>query len=145
MIALSVAAGTAATASATDSIQQFGEQQTIDDVATGGPVIGYTVAGLMPSSDTIPYPVMGRLYEATLTVDAPAGWATPVVPRFNARAENSQIYQALGNVWTPQSLQGGAVPPGGSSSGKIYFDVVGDDPNSVVYNDGMRDILAWVP
>ena len=29
--------------------------------------------------------------------------------------------------------------------GKLYFDVVGDVPNSVVWNDGTRDILAWVP
>ena len=99
----------------------------------------------MPSSEIIPYPVAGRQYEATVKVDAPAGWATPVVPNFNARAQNSQLYQALANVFTPQGRQGGAVPPGGASSGKIYFDVVGADPNSVVYNDGVRDILAWVP
>ena len=37
------------------------------------------------------------------------------------------------------------MPPGGSSTGKLYFDVVGDVPNSVVYNDGVRDLLAWVP
>jgi hypothetical protein len=80
--------------------------------------------GLMPSSDTILYPVAGRLYEATVKVDAPASRATPVVPNFNVRAENSQLYQALANVFTPQGRQGGAVPPGGSSSGKIYFDVV---------------------
>jgi hypothetical protein len=40
---------------------------------------------------------------------------------------------------------GGAVPPGGSTTGKLYFDVVGDVPNSVVDNDGIRDVLAWVP
>ena len=34
---------------------------------------------------------------------------------------------------------------GGSSSGKIYFDVVGDVPNSVVYNDGVQDLMVWVP
>ena len=142
-----VAAGviTAGVASATDSIQAFGKQQTIDDVATGGPLIGYTVNGLGPSSDPIPYPVRGRLYAADVTVNAFGVWATPVVPRLNARAQNSQLYPPLSNVFTPQSLQGNAVPPGGSSSGKVYFDVVGADPNSVVYNDGMRDILAWVP
>ncbi len=37
------------------------------------------------------------------------------------------------------------MPPGGSTTGKLYFDVVGDVPNSVVYNDGVRDVLAWVP
>ena len=34
--------------------------------------------------------------------------------------------------------------PGGTSAGKLYFDVVGDVPNSVVYNDGVQDLLVWV-
>ena len=38
-----------------------------------------------------------------------------------------------------------AAPPGGSTTGKLYFDVVGDTPNSVVYNDGVQDLLVWVP
>jgi hypothetical protein len=37
------------------------------------------------------------------------------------------------------------VPQGSQSSGKIYFDVVGDVPNSVVYNDGVQDLMVWVP
>ena len=28
---------------------------------------------------------------------------------------------------------------------RAWLDVVGDVPNSVVWNDGVRDILAWVP
>jgi hypothetical protein len=28
---------------------------------------------------------------------------------------------------------------------RLYFDVTGPEPNSVVWNDGVRDILAWVP
>lgn len=140
-----VALGTAGVASATDSIQAFGEEQTINDVASGGPLIGYTVTGLQPSTDTIPYPVAGRLYEAMLTVNAFGNWANPVIPRFNARAENGQGYQAISNVFIPQAIQGNAVPPNAESSGKLYFDVVGTDPNSVAYNDGVRDILAWVP
>ena len=144
-VAAAVALGAAGVASATDSIQAFGEEQTIDDVASGGPLIGYTVTGLQPSTDTIPYPVAGRLYEATLKVNAFGNWATPVIPRFLARAENGQGYQAISNVFIPQAVQGSAVPPNGSSSGKLYFDVVGVDPNSVAYNDGIRDIIAWVP
>jgi hypothetical protein len=27
----------------------------------------------------------------------------------------------------------------------LYFDVTGPEPNSVVWNDGVRDILAWIP
>jgi hypothetical protein len=81
------------------------------------------------------------LYAATVTVDAPGGWATPIVPMFNARAESGGNYRVIANA------PGGpaAAPPGGSSTGKLYFDVVGDVPNSVVYNDGTQDLLAWVP
>ena len=59
---------------------------------------------------------------------------------FNARAEHGANYRVIADAGV-----GGAVPPGGSSIGKLYFDVVGDVPNSVVYNDGVRDLLAWVP
>jgi hypothetical protein len=144
-VAAGLALGTAGIATATDSIQQFGVEQTINDVASGGPLIGYVVTDLQPSTDSIPYPVAGRLWEATLTVNAFGNWANPVLPRFNARAENGQGYQAITNVFIPTAIQGNAVPPNGTSSGKLYFDVVGVDPNSVVYNDGIRDILAWVP
>ncbi len=36
-------------ASATSNIQLFGEQETLKDL--NGPLIGYTVTGLMPSAD----------------------------------------------------------------------------------------------
>lgn len=144
-VAAGLALGTPGIATATDSIQQLGVEQTINDVASGGPLIGYTATGLQPSTDTIPYPVAGRLYEATLTVNAFGNWANPVLPRFYARAENGDGYQAITNVFIPTAIQGNAVPPNGTSSGKLYFDVVGVDPNSVVYNDGIRDVLAWVP
>ncbi len=134
--------GSVAPASATDNIQQFGKQEILNEGAT---VTGYTVTGLRPSADAIPYPVAGELYEATVTVDAIAGWVTPLVPLFNARAENGQTYRVLANVWSPEGLSGAAVPPGGSSTGKIYFDVVGDPPNSVVYDNGDHDLLGWIP
>ena len=76
VIAASFPLGTAGVASATDGIQAFGEEQTINDVASGGPLIGYTVTGLQPSTDTIPHPVAGRLDEATLKVNAFGNWAT---------------------------------------------------------------------
>lgn len=137
-VMISIAAGTAVQASAANNIKPFGQQETLNDYATGGPMIGYTVTGLNPSSDAVPH--NGQLYEATVTVAAPGGWATPLVPLFNARAESGQNYRVL----TDGGL-GGAVPPGGSSTGKLYFDVVGDNPNSVVYNDGVQDLLVWVP
>jgi hypothetical protein len=135
-IAFGMGAATVAPASATDNIQPLGVQEKLNDGA-GNPMIGYTVRDLLPSSDPVPH--NGQLYEATLTVDAFGAWATPMIPMFNARAENSALYRVL-----PASGPGGAVPPGGNSTGKLYFDVVGEPPDSVVYNDGVRDLLAWI-
>ena len=134
-VAIGMAASTAVPASATNNIKPFGQQETINDLATGGPLIGYTVHGLSPSSDAVPH--NGQLYAATVTVDGFGVWATPVVPMFNARAESGQNYRVIGGGVAP-------APPGGSTTGKLYFDVVGDVPNSVVYNDGSQDLLAWV-
>ena len=133
----SVGAANAAPASAVDNIKPFGNQVRVLD-STGAPMIGYTVRDLSPSSDPVPH--NGQLYEATLTVDAFGSWASPMIHMFNARAESSAMYRHLAAAGV-----GGAVPPGGSTTGKLYFDVVGDVPNSVVYNDGVRDLLAWVP
>jgi Domain of unknown function (DUF1942) len=140
-MAFGIAAATVVPASAADNIQKFGVRETLNSFGAGVPLIGYTVDNLSPSSDAVGH--NGQLYEATLTIDAPSGWATPVLPNFNARAENSQLYPSIVNA--PGGVNGAAVPPGGSTTGKVYFDVVGAVPNSVVYNDGMRDILAWVP
>jgi Domain of unknown function (DUF1942) len=136
-IAIGIAAGTAGPASAVDNIKPFGQQERIWEWGTGAPIIGYTVQNLSPSSDPVPH--NGQLYEATLTVDAFGKPATPMIHMFNARAENSAMYPVIANAGP------GPVPPGGSSTGKLYFDVVGAEPNSVVYNDGIRDILAWIP
>ena len=137
-ITFSVGATTAAPASAVDNVKPFGQQERLNVGVTGGPMIGYTVRDLGPSSDPVPH--NGQLYEATLTVDAFGGWANPMVHMFNARAESSALYPLVAAAGV-----GGAVPPGGSTTGKLYFGVVGDVPNSVVYNDGVRDVLAWVP
>jgi hypothetical protein len=137
-VTFSVGAATVAPASAVDNVKPFGSQERLNDWGTGAPMIGYTVRDLSPSSDPVPH--SGQLYEATVTVDAFGSWAIPVVPMFNARAENSAMYRVVADAGV-----GGAVPPGGSTTGKLYFDVVGDVPNSVVYNDGVRDLLAWVP
>jgi hypothetical protein len=125
-------------ASATSNIQVFGIEETLKDF--NGPLIGYTVSKFMPSSDPVAYPVAGRLYEATVMANAIQGTVVPTVSFFNARAESGQNYRVLESV----STIGGPIGPGGSSTGKIYFDVVGDTPNSVVFNDGGEDILGWV-
>ena len=35
------------------------------------------------------------------------------------------------------------LPQGAESTGKIYFDVTGAQPTSVVYNDAVADRLIW--
>ena len=137
-VAMGMAASTVIPASAANNIKPFGQQETLNDYGTGAPMIGYTVTGLSPSSDAVPH--NGQLYAATVTVEGLGGWATPLVPLFNARAESGQNYRVITDA------PGGpaAAPPGGSTTGTLYFDVVGDAPNSVVYNDGTQDLLVWV-
>ncbi|MGV0744891.1 DUF1942 domain-containing protein [Mycolicibacterium sp. XJ870] len=139
-IAFGIAIGSAVPASAINNIQPFGTQETLK-YSHDAVEIGYTVDGIRPSSDVVPHPINGRLYESTVTVDAVRGWVTPMVPWFNARSESGHNYRVL-NV---PGLSGAAIPPGAKTTGKIYFDVVGDVPNSVVYNDGTVDLLGWIP
>jgi hypothetical protein len=136
-VAIAFSSGAVAPASAADNIKPFGHQERLNDWGTGAPMIGYTVIGLNPSSAPVPH--SGQLYEAAVKVDAFGSWANPVVPMFNARSENGANYRVIADAGF------GAVPPGGSLTGTLFFDVVGEAPNSVVYNDGVRDILAWVP
>jgi hypothetical protein len=137
-VAIGMAAATAAPASAANNIKPYGVQETLNDYGTGAPMIGYTVYGLAPSSAPVPH--NGTLYAATVKVEGLGGWATPLVPLFNARAQSGANYRVIANA--PDGPP--AAPPGGSTTGKLYFDVVGDIPNSVVYNDGSQDLLAWV-
>ena len=93
--------------------------------------------GVRPSA---PVPHNGTLYVASMKVEGLGGWATPLIPLFNARAQSGANYRVIVNA--PDGPP--AAPPGGSTTGKLYFDVVGDIPNSVVYNDGSQDLLVWV-
>jgi hypothetical protein len=120
-VAVGMAVGTAVPASAANNIKVYGQPESLND-AWGNPMITYTVQGLHKSSDAVPH--SGRLYEATVTNDG----GVPIAALFNARAESGQNYRIIG----------GGIP------GKIYFDVTGDTPNSVVYNDGVQDLLVWV-
>jgi hypothetical protein len=120
-IVLSFGAATAAPAGAAMNIKEYGVPESLND-AYGNPTITYTVHGLRPSSDAVFH--NGRLYAADVTSEG----GVPIAALFNARAESGQLYRIIG----------GGIP------GKIYFDVVGDTPNSVVYNDGVQDLLVWV-
>lgn len=110
----------------------------------GGVTQSWTVTGLRPSSDVIPYPVQGRLWEATATGTAIAGDVQPVVSNFNARANNGDTYRVLFEVATPQGVNPAVLAPGQQTSGRLYFDVTGADPDSVVYNSLGTDLLLWV-
>lgn len=125
------------------TVQPFGARETLGDPG-GMMVTAYTVAGLTPSSDVIPYRVMGKLYEAKLTVTAERGSTTPVIPPFLARSASGQSYRVLAGVPTALGINPMSLAQGQSNSGKLYFDVTGEAPNSVAYNDGTQDLLLWV-
>ncbi|MFS0900831.1 DUF1942 domain-containing protein, partial [Mycolicibacterium litorale] len=63
---------------------------------------------------------------------------------FNARAKNGETYRALWQVATPQGVNPATLGQGQQTTGKLYFDVTGAQPDSVVYNDGGQDLLVWV-
>jgi hypothetical protein len=125
------------------TVQEFGGQGTLVD-AGGAVVQGWTVNDLRPSRDVIPYPVQGRLWEASATDTAIKGSVTPVIADMNARAGNGDSYQVIWNVPLAQGVNPSTLPEAASTSGKLCFDVTGAEPNSVVYNDAVQDLLIWV-
>ena len=101
-------------------VQPFGSVESLND-ASGAAVTSYAVRNLTPSSDHIPFPVAGQLYEATVTANAQRGTVTPIVSQFSSRAADGTTYQALANVATPQGLNAnplaqGPAPPDRSTS-----------------------------
>jgi Domain of unknown function (DUF1942) len=125
------------------TVQKFGSQGTLVDA--GGTVVqGWTVNDLRPSHDVIPYPVQGRLWEASATDTAIKGTVTPVIADMNARADDGDSYRVIWNVQLAQGVNPATMPEGASTSGKLYFDVTGADPNSVVYNNAVQDLLIWL-
>jgi len=132
----------AATASAAPpTIQGFGTSEQLVD---GPMVTNYTVGSLQPSSTTIPgYTPKGQLYQADITVNSDSGIVTPVVADFNARAANGQSYRVIDRFPAPNGLSPAPITQGGQTSGTVYFDVTGQPPNGVVYNDGVQDVLMW--
>jgi hypothetical protein len=121
----------------------FGARQLLYD-NDGTIITGWTVSDIGPSSDVIAYTPVGRLYEATSTVEADQGAVTPIIGNLNARASDGETYRALFGVASPQGISAATLPEGAKSTGKIYFDVTGANPDSVVYNDGSQDLLIWV-
>ncbi|MBX7448255.1 MPT63 family protein [Mycolicibacterium sp. 3033] len=129
-------------ASADAEVQYLGQP---GELVNGSVVQHWTITGLKPSSDMIPYQPAGTLWEATATDEAIAGSATPIVSNLNARARNGDTYRVLFTVATPQGVNPSTLAQGEKTTGKIYFDVTGEKPDSVFYSDGGPDqVLLWV-
>lgn len=126
-IALGAGVGIAPPASAADNIKVFGEQERLNG-PNGFPYIGYVVDDFGPSDDPVPH--RGKLFAANLWIDGFGTNTNPMIERFGARTIKGIFYPVI---------------PGASNTSRLYFDVTGPEPNSVVWNDGIRDILAWVP
>lgn len=105
---------------------------------------GWTVSNLQPSTDSINYSVRGKLWEATATDRAIGGTVIPFPMHLNARAPSGQNYPNLAWVAAPDAFQTGNIGQGQERTGKVYFDVTGQDPDGVVYITGARDLLFWV-
>ena len=137
-----VGVGVAAPASATDNIQQFGKQEILKRGRHGDRLHRHR-----PRAQRRRHFLPGRRRavrsDGHRRRDSGLGHSLcPAVQR--PRGERADLPCARQRL-DPEGLSGAAVPPGGSSTGKIFFDVVGDPPNSVVYNNGDHDLLAWVP
>ncbi|WP_396923077.1 MPT63 family protein, partial [Mycolicibacterium sp.] len=118
----------------------LGSQAKLDN---NNVVQGWTVTGLKPSTDTIAYDVKGTLWEITATSEALEGSVTPIVSNFNIRSADGHNYRALFQVPTEQGVNPATIAQGEKTTGKVYFDVTGDKPTTVVYNSGGRDLLVW--
>lgn len=114
------------------------------ELVNGAVVQQWTVKELKPSADAIPYAVAGTLWEATATDVAVEGSVIPIVSNFNARARSGQTYRVLFGVATPQGVNPSVLARGQVTTGKVYFDVTGDVPDSVVYRAGGPDLAVWV-
>ena len=92
-----------APASAVNDVTGFGSRETItyyDSPFNVSNEIGYTVHDLRPSADSTVYPIVGRLYEAEVTVDAVVGTVFPQFGQFRARTPSGREYPVLLTVST---------------------------------------------
>jgi hypothetical protein len=136
-----VAAGLLCAAVANAETTELGQQGRLD---TNGVVQGWTVSDLKKSTDAVDYPVRGTLWEATATNEALSGTVLPIISNLNARSASGETYRVLFQIASPQGVKPSALAQGEKTSGKIYFDVTGAAPDSVVYNDGAQDLIVWV-
>jgi hypothetical protein len=129
------------TSAAPPNVQGFGASEQL----VNGPLVtSYMVSNLQPTDTAIPgFAPQGKLYEANVTATANNGTVTPLISGFNARAADGQTYRIINTVPAPDGIPPAPLNQGQQSSGKIYFDVTGQPPDGVVYNDGVQDVLIW--
>ena len=138
------AASIFAAATAVAAPPTMGGFGTSEQLVDGPLITNYTVSNLQPANVTIPgYLPQGQLYQANVTAQANSGAVTPVVSDFNARAASGQQYRVIDTVPVPNGLSPAPILQGNQSTGTLYFDVTGAQPNQVVYNDGTQDVLLW--
>lgn len=139
--AAAVALAGASIASAETETQWLGQP---GELVNGTVVQHWTVSHLKPSSDVIPYRPIGTLWEATASDEAISGDVTPIISNLNARAKNGDTYRVLFGVATAQGVNPSTLAQGQKTSGKIYFDVTGEAPDSVFYSNGDGEQLLWL-
>ncbi len=122
---------------------KFGSAQQIVD-AGGAVVQEWTVADLQKSATILPgYTPRGQLWESSATVRAVTGTVTPIIPNLYAVPIDGQRHPVLWQIATPEGLPATTLAQGQSSTGKVYFDIVGADPMAVLYADGNGRHLMW--
>ena len=143
VLGAAIGVGAAPGASADTGTQALGSQGTL---ANGDVLQGWTISDLKVSTDVIPHATQGTLWEATATDEAIRGTVIPIVSNLNARSASGEEYRVLFGVATAQGVNPSPLAQGQKTTGKVYFDVTGAAPTSVVYRDaGGEDLLAWDP
>ena len=122
---------------------KFGSNQHLTD-AGGAVVQEWAVSDLRRSSADLPgFTSGGQLWEASATVRAVTGTVIPIIPNLYAVTASGQRYPVLWQIASPQGLPASTLGEGQTSSGTIYFDVVGAEPMAVVYDNGAGTQLIW--
>jgi len=67
-------------------------------------------------------------------------------PKFHGTRDilNGETYRVLFGAATPQGVNPATIAQGQQTTGKLYFDVTGAEPDSVVYNAGLSVTDAGV-
>ncbi len=127
-----------AASGASGCMHRFGSHQ---QVAIAGGMQEWRVSDLRKSADPAPgYPLAGQLWEATASVTAINGAATPIIPGFSALS-GAGAYPVLWQLASPEGIPGATIAEGQSATGTLYFDVTGADPVAVTYTGGGTPLM----